>query len=214
MQAPSPDAVFLLPEEELQRLSARAVVRAFRKNTIVIAEGGESDALYVILAGRVRVYLANDNGKEITLNIEGPGEYFGEMALDGGHRSASVVTLEPSRFMLVPRDEVEALMASHPAFARHLVGKLMRRVRTLTETVKSLALQDVYGRLTSQLLALARDQDGQLALPEALTHQQLATRIGASREMVSRILQDLTAGGYIAVEARRIVIRRKLPLEW
>jgi CRP/FNR family cyclic AMP-dependent transcriptional regulator len=96
----------------------------------------------------------------------------------------------------------------------HVLGKLIRRVRILTNNVKSLALQDVYGRFTRLLHELAAEQDGKLVIAEKLTQQEIANRIGASREMVSLILKDLTRGGYLSVSAKRMTIQKKLPLEW
>src|SRR5262245_39971827 len=203
-----------LDDEELRPLLRRAVTKAYPKNTVIVSEGDKSEGLYVIVSGRVRIFLANENGKEVTLGVEGPGEYFGEMTLDGGPRSASVMTLEACRFLVVPRADLEAFLAEHPAFAVHVLRKLIRRVRILTNNVKSLALQDVYGRFTRLLHELAEQRDGKLVVAEKLTQQEIANRIGASREMVSLILKDLTKGGYLSVAGKRITIEKKLPLEW
>ncbi len=195
-------------------LTLHAVTRAFPKNTIILNEGDETDALYVILSGRVKVFLANEEGKEIVLDTQGPGEYFGEMVLDGGPRSASVMTLEPCRFQLVPKDDVKELMKSHPDFAMHLVRRLIYRARVLTEHVKSLALQNVYGRLAKLMNELAVAQDGKRVIPDKLSQQDIANRIGASREMINRIIKDLTTGGYISIEAQHIVLHKPLPANW
>jgi CRP/FNR family cyclic AMP-dependent transcriptional regulator len=203
-----------LQESLLQQLAGRGINRAFPANTVILSEGDGTDALYVILSGKVKVFLANENGKEVLLDVEGPGDYFGEMTLDGGPRSASVLTLEPSRFLVIPRSEVETFLASHPRFAMGLVLKLIKRVRVLTDSVKSLALQDVYGRVTRMLHELAVEQDGRPVIGQKPTQHEMASRVGASREMVSRILKDLAQGGYIEIAGKRIVIRKKLPLEW
>jgi len=203
-----------LEDEALRPLLQRAVTKSYPKNAIIISEGDKTEGLYIIVAGRVRIFLANDNGKEVTLGVEGPGEYFGEMTLDGGPRSASVVTLEPSRFLVVPRADLEAFLGEHPAFAVHVLGKLIRRVRILTNNVKSLELQDVYGRFTRLLHELAVEQDGKRVVLEKLTQQEIANRIGASREMVSLIVKDLTKGGYLSLSGKRMTIEKKLPLEW
>jgi CRP/FNR family cyclic AMP-dependent transcriptional regulator len=203
-----------LGEAELGALLPGATTRSHPKNTVIVSEGDTSDSLYIVISGKVKVFLSNENGKEVTLNIEGPGEYFGEMILDGGLRSASVMTLEPSRFLVIPRAGVEAYLGAHPEFALDLVRKLISRVRVLTDNVKSLALQDVYGRFTRMLHELAVDQGGERVIAGKLTQQEMASRIGASREMVSRIIKDLTQGGYITVARDRIVLNKKLPLEW
>jgi len=203
-----------LQEHRLRELSEHAVTRTFPANTVIVSEGDGSDALYVVLSGKVKIFLANENGKEVLLNVEGPGEYFGEMMLDGGARSASVMTLEPSRFLVVPRGDVQAFLARHPEFAMDLILKLIKRVRVLTDSVKSLALQDVYGRVTRMLQELAIEQNGTPVVAQKPTQQEMASRVGASREMVSRILKDLVQGGYIEMAGKRIVIRKKLPPEW
>ena len=203
-----------LSEQDIAALSRRAVTRAFPKNTIILNEGDQTDSLYIILSGRVKVFLANEEGKEIVLDTQGPGEYFGEMVLDEGPRSASVMTLEPCRFQLIPKEDVKALLQSHPDFAMHLVRKLIYRGRALTEHVKSLALQNVYGRFAKLLNEMAVPQDGKRVLQEKLSQQELANRVGASREMINRIVKDLTTGGYISVDGQRIVIHKPLPANW
>ena len=203
-----------LSEQDIAALSRRAVTRAFPKNTIILNEGDQTDSLYIILSGRVKVFLANEEGKEIVLDTQGPGEYFGEMVLDEGPRSASVMTLEPCRFQLIPKDDVKAMLQSHPDFAMHLVRKLIYRGRVLTEHVKSLALQNVYGRFAKLLNEMAVPQDGKRVLQEKLSQQEIANRVGASREMINRIVKDLTTGGYISVEGQRIVILKSLPANW
>ena len=203
-----------LSEQDLSALSQRAVTRAYPKHTIILNEGDETDSLYIILSGRVKVFLANEEGKEIILDTQGPGEYFGEMVLDEGPRSASVMTLEPCRFQLVPKNDIKALLESHHEFAAHLVNKLIYRIRVLTEHVKSLALQDVYGRFAKLLQELAVQQDGKLVIPEKPSQQEMASRIGASREMINRILKDLATRGYLSVEGQCIVILKPLPADW
>jgi len=203
----------LLPED-IRALSARGIVRSFPRNAIILTEGDETDALYIIVSGRVKVFLSDDAGKEVVLGTQGPGDYFGEMALDGRPRSASVMTLEPSQFAVIPKANVRDFVRDHPEFAVHLIEKLIGRIRTLTENFKGLALLDVYGRVARLLLELAIDQDGKLVVGEKLTHQEIASRVGASREMVSRILKSLILGGYISVDKRRITIDQTPPRRW
>lgn len=199
---------------DVAALSKSAVTRTYPKNTIILNEGDETDSLYVILSGRVKVFVANEEGREIVLDVQGPGEYFGEMVLDEGPRSASVMTLEPCRLQLIPKEDIKALLQSHPEFAMHLVRKLIGRARTLTEHVKSLALENVYSRFTRLLHELAINEDGRLVVQEKLSQQELANRIGASREMVNRIVKELTTGGYISVTGSRIEILKQLPANW
>jgi CRP/FNR family cyclic AMP-dependent transcriptional regulator len=204
----------ILSEAELKTIGQRALTRAFPKNAIVVTEGDRTDSLYIVVSGRVKVYVSDEKGKEIVLNEAGPGEYFGELMLDEGPRSASVMTLEPTRFLVVPKEDLRDFVASSPEFALHLIRKLIRRVRALTSDVKSLALMDVYGRVARMLLDLAEERDGTLVIESRPTQQEMANRVGASREMVNKILKDLAEGGYIAVERDRITIARTLPAAW
>lgn len=203
-----------LEDDELRALSEHGLVRTYPRHAIIIQEGDRTDSLYIILRGKVKVFVSDADGKEIVLAVQGPGEYFGEMVLDEGPRSASVMTLEPSRFVIVQKNELKQFLAHNPDFALHLIQKLIRRVRTLTENVRSLALMDVYGRVARLLLELATERDGLHVITEKLTQQDIASRIGASREMVSRILKDLVGGGYITVEHKLITLHKQLPPRW
>jgi len=205
---------FVPGTEALRAIAAHAVTRTFPKNAIILNEGDRADCLYVILEGRVKVFVANPDGKEVLLSTQGPGEYFGEMMLDEGPRSASVITLEPSRFLVVPKAEFRQFLLDNPPFAVQLIEGLIHRVRSLTKNVKSLALMDVYGRVARVLLELAEERDGSMVITHKLTQQDIASRVGASREMISKILKDLSVGGYITVEHRRITINKKPPQHW
>jgi CRP/FNR family transcriptional regulator, cyclic AMP receptor protein len=204
----------VLPPPLLEAIAKGATVRAFPKNAIIVNEGDETDSLYVIMSGRARVYVSNPQGREVQLNLIGPGEYFGEITLDGGPRSASVMAAEDCRCAIVKRGELLTLVEKEPHFALHMVRKLASRVRDLTENVRSLALMDVYGRVARLLLELAEERNGRLVVEEPLTHKDIASRVGASREMISRIFSDLTAGGYVGKEDGRLVIMRKPPPRW
>ena len=206
--------LFTISEAELQAISGHGITRTYPKGAVVVTEGDTTDTLFVILDGRVKVYATDDQGREILFLTQGPGEYFGELVLDGGTRSASVMTLEKARMLAVPKRELQEFVAMNPAFALNIMKKLITRVRSLTASVKSLALMDVYGRVARVLLELAEDTDGRMAISERLTQQDLANRVGASREMVGRILKDLAEGGYITTERSRIVINRRPPEHW
>jgi CRP/FNR family cyclic AMP-dependent transcriptional regulator len=203
-----------LHEDELQALSKQGVVKSFPRNTVIVSEGDDTDSFYVIISGRVKVFLGDDDGREIILTTQGPGDYFGEMVLDGGPRSASVMTLEPSRFAIIPKQSFREFLRTHPDFSTHLVERLIGRGRALTDNVKSLALLDVYGRVARLLLEMAVEENGQLLINEKLTQQDIASRVGASREMISRIFKDLTAGGYISIDRKRITIHKNPPRHW
>jgi CRP/FNR family cyclic AMP-dependent transcriptional regulator len=203
-----------LSKQEIATLAEAAIVRTFAKNTIVVTEGERSDSLYVILSGRVKVVVSDENGKDLMLNVQGPGEYFGELALDEGPRSASVVTLETCRMAVIANDLLRDFLAGHPEAALHLIRGLIGRVRHMTETLKDLAQLDVYGRVAKLLLGLAKDVDGRLIIDQRFTQQDIADRVSASREMVSRILKDLNTGGYITYDNGRIVVQRRPPRAW
>jgi CRP/FNR family cyclic AMP-dependent transcriptional regulator len=203
-----------LNQEELRTLSAQGIIKAFPRNTIIVSEGDETDSFYIIIAGRVKVFVSDEEGREIVLTTQDPGDYFGEMVLDGGPRSASVMTLEPSRFAVIPKQQFREFLRTHPGFSTHLVERLIGRSRALTGNVKSLALLDVYGRVARLLLELAVDDDGRMIVDEKLTQQDIASRVGASREMISRIFKDLVAGGYISIDKKRITIHKNPPRHW
>jgi CRP/FNR family cyclic AMP-dependent transcriptional regulator len=203
-----------LTQETLRAMASSGVVRAFPKNVVLIHEGDTGDSLFVVLAGRVKVYASSDDGREIVIDFHGPGEYVGELSLFGAPRSASVITVLPTTCAVVDRAHVREFVVAYPDFALHLIEKLIERTRRATANVKSLALSDVYGRLARLLTSLAREVDGRRVVPEKLTQQDIAERIGASRDMVSRLLKDLVGGGYLAVTDRTITILRKLPPAW
>ena len=212
--APRMDAFAPLQPETLRAIAATGVVRSFPRNTVLINEGDLGDALYVILSGRVKVFSSNEAGREFVIDFHAAGEYVGEMTLDGAPRSASVMTVEPTTCAVVNRTQFRDFILAHPDFAMHLIERLIHRVRVTTGNLKSLALSDVYGRLVRLLNALAKDVDGRQVVPEKLTQQDIADRVGASRDMIGKLLKDLVAGGYLGVEERTISILKKSPTGW
>jgi CRP/FNR family cyclic AMP-dependent transcriptional regulator len=204
----------LLPQPLLDKIAAVATVRTFPKRAIIVTEGDDTDSLYVLVSGKARVFVADDKGREVQLNQLGAGEYFGEVTLDGGPRSASVMALQPCRCAVVKRDELSRFMCEYPDFALHVTRKLAHRVRALTSGMRDLALMDVYGRVARLLLDLAEDVDGRLVIEEKLTQKDIAQRVGASREMISRIFSDLSAGGYVRKENGSMIIVRRPPANW
>ena len=203
-----------LQDDELLTLSAHAKLQSFPRNQAIVNEGDRTDSVYIIHSGHVKVFLYGRNGKEIDLNILGPGEYFGEMVLDSGPRSASVMTLEPTQLFIIPQRVFLDFLVKHPDFAMRLIKTLIHRTRGLLNDVRSLASLDVYGRVARLLLELAVEEDGVLVIHGKLTKQDIANRVGASREMISRVFKDLTMGGYIEVEKTRITIARVPPDHW
>jgi CRP/FNR family cyclic AMP-dependent transcriptional regulator len=205
-----------LTDSDMEAISKLAVTRIFPKNSMVIHEGDRSDCLYVIRSGKVKVFLSDEDGKEVTLNIQGEGEYFGELALfDDDPRSASVVTTENSRLTVISKKALEECMEHNPTIAPKIIRGLARRLRHLTENVRSLALMDVYGRVARLLIEMAEDIEGKKVIPQRMTQREIASMVGASREMVSRILRDLSIGGYITIQNKLITINNeRLPSAW
>ena len=203
-----------LPAADLDALSSRAVTRHYRRHTVVIGQGDESDALYLVIDGRLKVYRSDEEGKEVILAFLDPGDSFGELALlDKAPRSASVETLEPSKLAVISQGDFRAFLSDHPQVAINLIQTLARRNRMLLESVSDLALLDVYGRVARALLKEAKPEEGKLITPK-LTHQEIANMVGSSREMVSKIMKELRFGGYISVDAKRITIENRLPVRW
>jgi CRP/FNR family cyclic AMP-dependent transcriptional regulator len=200
----------------LCELAARGVSHSYKTGRLLIEEGDTGDTLYIVLKGRLRVFAAHaDNGREITYGTYGPGEYVGEMSLDGAPRSASVETLAPTTCAVVARSTLQAFISERPDFAFELLAKVIRRARAATLTARQLALNDAYGNLKAWLEAEAVPQaDGTRWIAERPTHRELAHRIGRSREMISRILKDLETGGYIIIQGAGLRLARELPGRW
>lgn len=211
---PSAAQLDAIPDGFVRELASLGRVRSYPRHTVFITEGDSSDSVFVILSGKVKIFISDTEGHEMILDTQGAGDYVGEMALDGKPRSASVMTLEPSTFSVVQRGPLLEEIRKRPDFALEIIGRIIDRARLATSSVKDLALLDVYGRVARLLLNMAVDKDGKLVIPEKLTQQEIAERVGASRDMVSRIFRDLTQGGYITVEHRYITINKKPPARW
>ena len=200
------DAALAALPPSLAALAARGSPRSYRKGTLLIEEGAQGDSIYLVLTGRLRAFGCDARGREITYGSYGPGDYVGEMSLDGGPRSASVITEDASRCVMLTRESILAHIAEHPEFALDLLTRVIRRARAATLSTKQLALNDVYGRLKA-LLESTPD--------ERLTHQAMAQRLGCSREMVSKLIKDLEQGQYLARNgAGRYTLLRPLPGRW
>jgi len=203
-----------LTHSELEAMLARASIRSYSKNSVIVTEGDTGDSVYFILNGCVKVYLSNELGREIVVSQIGTGDYFGEMSLEPGTRSASVMTTEASKFAVVKMDVFQEFLKTHPDFMLAVIGKLIRRSRTLARNVKNLALLDVYGRLAQLLHELAKPEGNIWVIEKPMTQRDFANHIGSSREMISRIFKDLISGEYLVVTRQRIEIRRRLPTAW
>lgn len=198
----------------LEILASHAVTKSYKKNTIVVNKGDETNSLYVILEGSLKAYVDDDHEKEMILSIMGAGESFGELSLlSDTPRSANVVTTTPCKLAIVSKLDFMKCLTKNPSISLTIIQALISKVHNLTENVSSLALLDVYGRLVKALNNNAVEKDGMLTT-SPLTHQDIANMIGSSREMVSRILKDLKVGGYINTDGKFITIVRTLPSGW
>ena len=202
-----------LSDRELDVVRAVASEKTYPKNAVVLTEGEMGDSLYMIQSGKVKVFIGDEEGREIILKILGPGDFFGEMSMiDKQPRSASITTLEASVFLVLSHAAFEKCIEQVPRIATVVMRILAQRVREADKKIGTLALMDVYGRVASTLLELAVMDNGKLMVGEKLSQQDLANMVGASREMVNRILKDLSERGFISVESKSItIINRELP---
>jgi CRP/FNR family cyclic AMP-dependent transcriptional regulator len=201
-----------LKADEIAKLEAIARRRTFAKETVVISEGETSDSLYVLVSGKA-VALRNDpSGRQLVVNRFGPNDYFGEMSFfDRSARCATVMTKERSEALIIARNDFLHFIQRHPEILWNVTNALLAKLRKATQQIESLAFLDVYGRLARFLV---ENQDERGAIREKFTQQELADMIGTTRETVSRILNELVAGGYIRKERGRIAILNKLPYKF
>jgi CRP/FNR family transcriptional regulator, cyclic AMP receptor protein len=181
--------------------------RRYTRGSYVIRAGEETDALYIILSGRAKVLIPDNDGNEVILSVIGPSEFFGEMGLlDDLPRSASVAALEACEMLRIARGGFLACLKDNFDAALIIMRNLVKRLREADRKIESLALIDVYGRVARVLLDLAKPVDGKWVVEKAPPKQEIAHMIGASREMVSRVVKDLHERGAIHADKRRIVI--------
>jgi CRP/FNR family transcriptional regulator, cyclic AMP receptor protein len=201
-----------LPAEALAQLESHTRKLNISKGHLLIQAGARADALYLILSGALRVYLSDSEGKEVVLAQLEAGEHVGEMALiDEQPRSASVVAASDAELCVLSKQAFNQVLQQHPELARLIMVELVQRLREADRKISSLALMDVYGRVAQLLLELAAPEGKLLIIHDKPSQQDMANRVGASREMVSKIMKDLALSGHIHVESKRIVIYPSLP---
>ena len=204
-----------LSEDVLLTLAEKAKPAKFPKQATILTEGDETSSLYIILSGKVRVFSSDDKSKEVTLLIQEPGSYFGEIALLSEEpRSASVATLEATTCAVVSKTDFINWLMCHPNVAIDLLGVLSEKVRHLTDKVKLMALSNVYERVVKTLMAMTVVENGVTIIHNRTTQQELAEMVGASREMINKIMHELTKGGYITIADKMMIINKKLPNSW
>ena len=201
------------PDDQLRLLTPVITRRSLPRSTTVMASGDPTDSLYIVLSGRLKVMMSDAEGKEVILSILGPGEFFGEMGLiDDAPRSASVVSIEPCELLSIAKRDFKKCLAENFEMAQAVMRGLVRRLREADRKIGSLALLDVYGRVARLLLDMSENVNGEKMVTKRLPKQDIAKMIGASREMVSRVMKDLQMGGYIEVRGSNIVLRDTIVL--
>lgn len=174
----------------------------FAAGEVVFHEGEPTNGCYIVVSGQLKVYAASEHGREMVFGILEPGELVGELSLDGSPRSASVRAVTEVECLLYKNSVIRELMRLRPEFADYVVAKLINRARHCTRQTRSIALEDVPERVVGLLEASAISRDGVRHIPSVLTQQEIADRIGASREMVHRVIGNLVRSGYIEKDAK------------
>ena len=201
----------VLPENQLALLTGVVSRKSFPRGTTIIATGDVTESLFVVISGRLKVMMSDDEGREVILAILGPNEFFGEMGMiDDAPRSASVVALEACELLSLSKRDFRRCLAENFEMAMTVMRGLVTRLREADQKIGSLALMDVYGRVAHLLLEMAETVDGRKVVTKKLAKQDIAKMIGASREMVSRVMKDLQAGGYIEVRPGSIFLHETI----
>jgi len=184
-----------------------AVRKTYPRHTLIVQEGDPGERFYLLRKGRAKVYIGNEEGREVILSILGPGDFFGEMALiDDEPCSASVMTLEESEFVSIGKSEFQKVLSSTPDMANSLLRALCKKIRDADSQIESLALNDVKSRVEQALRGLAEPENGELVIPARVTHKDIAAMVGASREVVTRVFRDLEERNIVRVNGRRITV--------
>jgi CRP/FNR family cyclic AMP-dependent transcriptional regulator len=196
-----------LSESELEKLSKVCGRRRVERGAFVVRSAETTDSLYILLTGRAKVTNTDEEGREIILAWLGPGEFFGEMGLiDGSPRSANVVASEACELLVLSKEAFQRCLQDNFLVAQKLMQILVRRLREADRKIESLALLDVYGRVARLLLDLSVEEEGRRIVKKKISKQDMARMIGASREMVSKVMRDLELSGYISTENDVVVI--------
>jgi CRP/FNR family cyclic AMP-dependent transcriptional regulator len=200
-----------LPEGQLSLLTRVVGRKSHPRNSTIINAGDPTDALYIVISGRLKVMMSDDEGREVILAILGQGEFFGEMGLiDEAPRSATVIAIEPCELLTINKMDFKKCLAENFEIAVGVMKGLVKRLREADKKIGSLALMDVYGRVARLLMEMAETVDGQRVVTKKLPKQDIAKMIGASREMVSRVMKDLQTSGHIEVKSGAIFLHEAM----
>lgn len=193
-----------LGREAVEAIASLCGTRSLGKDEVLFLKGDEGGALYALRRGQVRIGTGTEEGRQVTLNLLGPGDVFGEIALlDGRSRTADAVALEPSELFVVQRRDFLRLLERDPALAVRLIEFLCERLRWVSERMEEATLLPLDARLARRLVMLAEDYGAEIAV----TQQELASFVGAARESVNRQLQDWQQAGLVALGRSRITVR-------
>jgi len=205
-----------LNEEQLSLLAEHSREVQFRKNAILMTEGDAGESMYVILTGLVKVYVSDEDGKELVLYEQGAGAVIGDIALlDDEPRSASVSTLDKTTALMIGKSSFIECLKQSPEMSLGIIRSLTQRLRHATEGSRSLALDNVYRRLADKIQELGVDKTETTArLEKKYSHQDLGNMIGASREMVGKVMAELVKGEYVELQDGIIHVLKKLPRNW
>ncbi len=202
-----------LRDEDLARIGDFARDRTYPKNSVILFEEDPGDALYVVMAGQVKVVLIGEDGREVILSTPGPGDFFGEMALiDDQPRSAHVIAMEDAHLLVLRREDFHQCLSAMPGIAIGLLRAMCKRLRQADNKIGGLVLLDVPGRVARLLLEMADENDGE-TITKRVTHHLIAQMIGSSRETVSRTMRSLVEQDLIEVSRARIFLRNRESLE-
>lgn len=201
-----------LGEEELIAVSRLLIERQVAKDVVIFQEQDRADALYLLVEGKVKIMLTDAEGREVIVSILGSGECFGEMGLfDGSRRSAQVMSMVPSRLLVLDRGDFLNWLQRNPAMAMAIIQQLARRLRQANYTISNLATLNVESRVARVLTEAAESCGDTLTLDAPPTQQDIASMVGASRERVNRALRNLKSKGFLRIEGRRIILSQASP---
>jgi len=189
----------MLTASQAEGVASAVVKSRFKRGESIVEQGKKSDALSIILTGRARVVTTDARGREVILATMHPGDYVGEMSLiDNEPHSATVRAEIQTDALVLGRLEFARCLPENSSMAYAIMKGLVQRLRHADRKIESLALMDVYGRVARALLEFAVvDAKGESIIRDKVSRQDLAKMVGASREMVSRVMKDLEERGFI-----------------
>ncbi|BCO26484.1 hypothetical protein MIZ03_1367 [Rhodoferax lithotrophicus] len=188
-----------LTDHQMGQLADAVTKRRVKRGELIVEQGKKSNALFIILSGKARVVMTDRRGKEVILDVIGSGDYVGEISLiDGNSHSANVQADTQCDLLVLGREEFNRCLMSNHAMAHSVIQGLVHRLRNADAKISSLALMDVYGRVAQSLMASAEVVgEHELLIRQKITRQDIAKKVGASREMVSRVMRDFEDQGFI-----------------